>query len=72
MAKIKYMSYTKDNGEQSYRKVLVVAEPKVNMLCYDITDLTLEQADMLETLLTEAETYRDDCLADFNVKRGLK
>lgn len=70
--KIKTFSYTKDNGETSTRKAIVVSEPRSNYLMYDVTDFSESELDTLIQALTEAETYRNNCLADFELLAGVK
>ena len=71
--KIRHMMYTKDTtGETSYRLVVVVAEPRENYLCYDVTDFSEEDLNRLEEVLDEAVEYREDALRSFEYVTGKK
>ena len=70
--KIRHVTYTKDNGEKSNRLVAVVAEPKDNYLCYDITDFSTEEAKMFRHYLESIEVYREETFAEFEVITGKK
>lgn len=70
--KIKRMQYTKDNGEVSNRLVVVVAEPKDNYLCYDISNFKDDEIRMLEHFLEAIEEYRNDTLLEFEDVTGIK
>ena len=63
--KIKSMGYTKDNGDFSRRRVIVVSEPKENYLMYDVSKLTDSELEYLTEALTEIEQTRTDCLQEF-------
>lgn len=68
--KIKSMVYTKDSGDKSERDVIVVSAPRNNYLCYDVTNLSYEDREVLISALYEAETCRDNCIADFELVTG--
>ena len=70
--KIRRMTYTKDNGEVSDRLVAVVAEPKDNYLCYDISDFTHEEITMFHHYLESVEVYREETLKEFEDITGKK
>lgn len=72
MNKPKHMLYTKDNGEQSERLVVVVSAPKVNYLVYDVTKLNKTELDVLLDALTQAEEFRDNAIKDFELITGIK
>jgi hypothetical protein len=66
------MTYTKDNGESSLRKVIAVSNPRQNYLMYDVTGLSTEHLEVLETALSKIEECRENCLADFELITGIK
>jgi hypothetical protein len=72
MNKLRYFTYTKDNGEISDRAGIIVAAARDNTLMYDVSKLTDKQKRYLVEVIIEAETYRDDCLADFEAETGIK
>jgi hypothetical protein len=57
--KVRKFLYRKETGEESLRKVIVVAEPRQNYLCYDVTNLSSDEATMLQNILKDAEYDRD-------------
>lgn len=70
--KIRDFTYTKDNGDTSYRKAIVVSEPRSNYLMYDITEFSDKELETLVDALEKAEEYRDNCMADFELLAGIK
>lgn len=64
------MVYTKDNGEQSNRSIIVVAAPRKLYLTYDVSDLEYEELNVLLEALRKADEYRDNALADFELITG--
>lgn len=69
---LKQMTYTKDDGDVSKREVLVVSEPRDNYLMYDVTKLEDEHLDVFIEALVASETYRENCMADFELVTGIK
>jgi len=65
--KIEEFIYTKDNGEESYRKVVVLRRPQKNYLCLDITELSEEEIDGIMSGIEEAEEHRDKIWEEINV-----
>ena len=72
MTKLKYMTYTKDNGDISQREVVVVSAPRQNYLVYDVTKLSNEEVNILLEALDVAEEHRDSALKHFELLTGLK
>lgn len=70
--KIKRMTYTKANGDVSHRTVAVIAEPKDNYLCLDISDFTDEEVKMFEHYLSAIEVYREETYNEFEDITGKK
>ena len=66
------MTYTKDNGEVSNRLIVVVAEPKDNYLCYDISNFTDEEIRMFQHYLDSIDQYREETFAEFEDITGKK
>lgn len=69
---IKYVQYTKANGERNLRQIIVVSSPRENYLVYDVTNLSDEHIDILELALTEADKQRDNAMKDFELLTGIK
>ena len=67
---IKQMQYTKDNGDVSDRKVIVISKPRTNYLVYDVSKLTEDQIQYLEKTLQEAEEIRNSYIAEFEQITG--
>ena len=63
--KIKRMVYTKDSGEVSKRRVVVVSEPRENYLTYDISDFSDNHVEMFQHYLESIEAYREETLKEF-------
>jgi NADH:ubiquinone oxidoreductase subunit D len=64
--------YTKDNGERSNRLVAVVAEPKDNYLCYDVSSFSQKELEMFKHYLNSIDTYREETLKEFEDVTGIK
>ena len=58
MTEVKEFYYTKDNGERSYRRTIDMAVPRVNYLCFDVTDLTPDETDEILNTLAEIDDFR--------------
>ena len=71
MTELKYMTYTKVNGDISKRNVIVVSRPKKNYLVYDVTNLTNEQVNTLLKCLDIAEEQRQYAMSDFELLTGI-
>ena len=69
---IKYVHYTKANGDRSLRQIIVVSPPRENYLVYDVTKLSDEHIDVLVLAITEADTHRDNAMKDFELLTGIK
>ena len=72
MHETKLMYYTKDNGERSSRKVIVVSEPRSNYLVYDVTKLDRTQQDCLLAVLNDLEQIRKYEMDEYEVLTGTK
>ena len=70
--KIKQMTYTKDSGEVSHRRIVIVAEPKENYLAYDVTGFSDEHLKMFKYYMESIETYREETLKEFEDVTGVK
>jgi hypothetical protein len=70
--KTRKFMYTKDNGDVSERLAVIVSEPRKNYLVYDISKLEPKEVRLLEDALKQAEDFRDNCLADFELLTGKK
>lgn len=69
---IKQMRYTKDSGEVSERKVIVITRPRDNYLMYDVSNLSDDQLATLKLTLEEIDKFRDNAMADFELVTGVK
>lgn len=68
---IRRMVYTKDNGEVSARSVIIVAGPRDNYLCYDVSNLDDYERAALEEGMEKANTVRDEFLTEYLVTHGV-
>ena len=69
---IRYMTYTKDSGEVSQRKVIEVSKPRDNYLVYDVTKLTEDETAYFEKILQELEEDRNEAFGEFEAVTGIK
>ena len=67
MTDVTRIRYTKDDGEMSERRVIVLARPRKNFLMYDVSKLSEEAIDVLLTALNKAEDYKANAMADFEL-----
>ena len=72
ITRTKHMLYTKENGEQSERLVIVVSAPKINYLVYDVTKLEQTDINVLLDALSQADEYRENALKDFELITGIQ
>lgn len=70
--KIRKMVYTKDSGDISLRRIVIVSEPRENYLTYDISDFTSEQTAMFKHYLESIDAYREETLKEFQDVTGIK
>jgi len=70
--KTRRMKYTKEDGSISDREVIVVSAPRENYLVYDVGNFTELEISHFLDVLEEADTYRNECLADFEKLTGIK
>lgn len=69
---IREFTYTKDNGEVSERKTIVISSPRQNYLVYDVTNLSREDLFTLNEALALADECRENCLKDFELLTKIK
>ena len=67
MTKVLNIKYTKSNGEESHRKIIVVSRPRKNYLVYDLSSLHPDEILILEKALATAEECRENAIADFEL-----
>lgn len=72
MTNSKYMRYTKDNGDESLREVIVVAKPRSNYLVYDVTELSSDDIETLSSVLDDIDEYRESQINSFELITGIK
>lgn len=70
--KYKEFIYTKDNGETSERKVLIVVEARKTHLCYDVTNLNSDDIDWLKNISEEMQKIREEMLQEFEESTDIK
>ena len=70
--KIKSMVYTKENGEESNRDIIVVSAPRDNYLVYDVTKLNEKEREILLHYLDSIESYRDETFAELTSVTGIR
>lgn len=66
------MIYTKDNGDISNRKVIVVSKPRENYLVYDVTKLTGDQINYFQETLEIIEYNKVHNIQEFEQVTGIK
>jgi len=71
---MKYRSfeYTKDSGEVSDRRVLIVSEARENHLCYDVTDMGTVDLLRLQRINEYLKLAKEDMLENFEQDTGIK
>lgn len=72
MSRAKRMVYTKEGGDVSERKVIMVSKHRDNDLVYDVSKLTDSQLEYLEAALEEVEIYRNETMAEFEAVSDVK
>jgi len=72
MTELRYMTYTKADGDISERNVIVVSRPRKTFLVYDTTKLSNEEVNILLKCLDIIEEQRDNAMKDFELLTGLK
>jgi len=72
MSKVQFMRYTKDSGDSSERKVIVVSRPRKNYLMYDVSGISEEALDTLLDAMNMNEEYQENCMLDFETLTGVK
>lgn len=66
MPEVREFTYTKANGEQSHRRVIILRKPQTNYLGLDVTDMTeMEIAAAIDNIL-EADKYRDEYFEEYS------
>ena len=72
MNEISYVRYTKINGEESDRDIIVVSNPRENYLVYDVSKMSEVDRNLLLDVLKQIEEFRDNAIADFELLTEIK
>lgn len=73
---LKRFTYTKDNGEATYRELVVISKPNPNFYGVEVTEMTPSEftkfAEQYNALQTKYQAEMDTLLNDYGLKYSRK